>query len=165
MVIDSGFCRRYYYLDTMKIIRCNHLLTGGTLPLPGAAPRPAAWACREGTGIVRINICISDCSARNHGSISFYDWIQREEILLWLSWQQHGLFLLQELNPCPAKGNNTMCKQRFIIRNNQDYRWAKIEYLDSGLQTFEHWSILKHIWDHHEPEEILALIIFNLFQS
>lgn len=49
----------FYYLDTMKIIRCNHLLTGGTLPLPGAAPRPAAWACREGWGIVRVNICIS----------------------------------------------------------------------------------------------------------
>lgn len=96
--------------------------------------------------------------------MSFYDWIQREENLLWLSWQQHALFLLRELNPCPAKGNNTMCKQRFIIGNNQDYRWAKIEYLDSGLQTFEHWSILKHIRDHHEPGEILALIRFNLFQ-
>lgn len=47
MKITRGFYNDYVLFSTLDMT--DHLLTGGTAPLPpgGAPPRPAAWACQE----------------------------------------------------------------------------------------------------------------------
>ena len=40
------------------------------------------------------------------------------------------------------------------VNSKKNIEVQEIEYLDSRFQTLEHGSVLKHIWDDHEPVTI-----------
>lgn len=149
---SSTTCSLSLHRKMIWMIRSYPLRRKVKPPVQGYTVQALIWSSSLGHEIPTVVTCYHIISYfENH--ILHLQNTKEGKNLLSPALQQHDLGQLPLLSPYPSKFNRNKWK-KLRVTDTRKIKTSNDRYLDSRLQTLEHWSILKHVWNHHKPGSI-----------